>query len=91
MDAREETRRFGYCTLDPAKHVKDEQVFLADIRKQKRLMKHRDIREEEEVKKLFSYKPARRPSFKTTLAMILPILLVTGVCLYLAWRLFLLV
>ncbi len=28
MDAREETRKFGYCTLDPAKHVKDEAALL---------------------------------------------------------------
>ena len=90
MDAREESWRFGYCTLVPAKHVKDEEAFWAGIRKQRRLMWHSDIREENKVVAMLSYKPAHRHSFMQNLKFLLPILLVMALCVVLAWRLSLL-
>lgn len=87
MDAKEEMRRFGYCTLDPAKHVKDEEAFWAGIRKQRRLMRHNDIRSEVEFNATFSRKPARRYSFRSNLALLLPVLLVAVACVVAAWRL----
>lgn len=87
MDAREESWRFGRCSLDPAKHVKDEEAFWAGVRKQRRLIRHSDIREEKKVVAMFSYKPARRRSFTQNLKFLLPILLVMALCVVLAWRL----
>ncbi len=77
--------------MDPAKHVKDEEAFWAGIRKQRRLMRHSDIREENKVVAMLSYKPARRHSFMQNLKFLLPILLVMALCVVSAWRLSLLV
>jgi hypothetical protein len=87
MDAREEMRRFGHCSTDPAKHVKDEEAFWAGVRKGLRLMRHRDIREEVAFKKQFPQTVVRRPSLMSHLVRLLPILLVLAVCMVAAWRL----
>ncbi len=87
MDAKEEMRRFGFCTLDPVKHVKDEEAYWAGIRKQLRVMRHNDIRAEVEFIRTFSRKPTRRRSLKSSLALLLPVLLVAAACVVAAWRL----
>lgn len=86
MDAREEMRRFGHCTTDPAKHVRQEEAFWAGVRKGLRLMRHRDIREEVAFNKQFPQTVVRRPSFMSHLVRLLPVLLVLALCLVLVWR-----
>lgn len=86
MNAKEEMRRFGYVTTDPVKHVKDEEVFWAGVRKGLRLMRHRDIREEVAFNKQFPKAVVRRPSLISHLVRLLPVILALGLCLGLVWR-----
>lgn len=86
MNAREEMRRFGYVTTDPAKHVKDKSAFWAEVRRGLRLMRHRDIREEIAFNKRFPKVVVRRLSIMSHLVRLLPILLALGLCLVLVWR-----
>ncbi len=88
MDAREETRRYGKCSLD-GNLQKVEQEFWAGVRKGLREMRARSISEEAAFNKRFPQSPAptRRRSFMFNLVMVLPILLVMAVCLFLVWRL----
>ncbi len=84
MDAREELLRFGRVSLDPNKHVRDERAFWANVRKQMRTMRHRDIREEEEVKRLLS-QPAPPRRRKRRGPYILKVAKWIGIFLVLFW------
>lgn len=87
MDAREESRRFGRCSLD-GNLLKIEQEFWAGVHKGLREMKHRSIREEVAFNKRFPPAPARRrTSFMSNLVLLLPVLLVAAACVVMVWRL----
>lgn len=87
MDAREEFRRFGRCSLD-GNLLKIDKEFWGGVQKGLREMKHRSIREEVAFNKQFPPAPVRRStSFIANLVLLLPVLLMAAFCLVMAWRL----